>query len=162
MIIAVVIVFESLNENSWNIHFSLSKEEELLAVASAAAAAASSNNAPPPVLSKRDRILQRHSVEVISTAYLKSKQVYNSSPLDSLEKSAMNANANRNLATQGLDSIEFQQDFRQGFSKNYILLFLQRASIAQSLSLRFPGLLSHSAAAMQLRMEKISKGMFTF
>ena len=70
-----------------------------MAVASAASAAASSStsNPPPPVLSKRDRILQRHSVEVISTAYLKSKQVHNSSPLDSLEKSAVNANANRNL-----------------------------------------------------------------
>ena len=80
-------------------HPSLSKEEELLAVASVAQAAASSTN-PPPVLSKRDRILQRHSVEVISTAYLKSKQVHNSSPIDSLEKSAMNANTNRNLSAQ--------------------------------------------------------------
>ena len=77
-------------------HPSLSKEEELLAAASAAAAAASSSNNPPPV-SKKDRVLQRHSVEVISTAYLKSRQVHNSSALDSLEKSAMNANANRNL-----------------------------------------------------------------
>ena len=74
-------------------HPGLSKEEELMAVM-----AEESNNLQQP-LSKKDRILQRHSVEVISTAYLKSRQVHNPSPLErSLEeeKSNMNANANRN------------------------------------------------------------------
>ena len=75
-------------------HPGLSKEDELMAVM-----AETESDLQP--LSKKDRILQRHSVEVISTAYLKSRQVHNPSPLErSLEeeKSNMNANANRNLA----------------------------------------------------------------